>query len=183
MCWCPGSMFSNCTPAGRCNWTGSLTSSRLSPARFTLIPVSSRTSRTAASSGSSLCSMCPPRGSHIPSLRWRCRSTLPSHTTNTATVKCLPVCSELITGSSLHQEDAAKCIIEDRKRDEEGRRLVVAVSRGGFQADRRGAGRGVLQDAPARHAHRRARHSSCHATVQGTLSCWRRNPRPHEQLG
>ena len=29
----------------------------------------------------------------MPSLWWKCRSTLPSHTTKTATVKCLPVCS------------------------------------------------------------------------------------------
>jgi hypothetical protein len=28
----------------------------------------------------------------MPSLRWKCRSTLPSHTTITAAVKCLPVC-------------------------------------------------------------------------------------------
>jgi hypothetical protein len=27
----------------------------------------------------------------MPSLRWRCKSTFPSHTTKTATVKCLPV--------------------------------------------------------------------------------------------
>ena len=60
------------------------------------MPVSSITSRTAASSGSSSLSICPPGGSHIPSLRWKCKSTLPSHTTNTATVKCLPVCFELI---------------------------------------------------------------------------------------
>jgi hypothetical protein len=29
-------------------------------------------------------------------LRWKCKSTFPFHTTKTATVKCLPVCSELI---------------------------------------------------------------------------------------
>src|SRR5712691_2800471 len=51
------------------------------------MPVSSSTSRSAASSGSSLSSTCPPGGSHLPSLRWKCSSTQPSCTTNTATVK------------------------------------------------------------------------------------------------
>ena len=36
------------------------------------------------------------RRSHISSLRWWCKSTFPSHTTKTATVKCLPVRPELI---------------------------------------------------------------------------------------
>src|SRR5215211_1520525 len=94
MCWCPGAMFSSCTPAGRCSCTGSSTSPRFSPMSSTSIPVSSNTSRTAASSGSSPLSMWPPGGSHIPSLRWKWSRTLSSHTTNTATVKCLPVCSE-----------------------------------------------------------------------------------------
>src|SRR5215211_9137637 len=161
---------------------GSSTSSRLSPTSSAFTPVSSKTSRTAASSGSSFFSMWPPGGSHIPSLRWRCKSTFPSHTTNTATVKCLPVCSELITGLSLHQKHAAKCIIENRERRTNRRRVVVTVSRGGFQADRRGAGRGVLPDAPARHAHRRARNRGGHTTVQEVVSGRRRAPRPHEQL-
>src|SRR3712207_4723623 len=38
----------------------------------------------------------------MPSLRWRCKSTLPSHTTNTATVKCLPVRPESMQ-MRLHQ--------------------------------------------------------------------------------
>ncbi|OTA40053.1 MAG: hypothetical protein A6D92_25630 [Symbiobacterium thermophilum] len=50
-------------------------------------PASSRTSRTAASSGSSLGSMWPPGGSHMPSFRCQRRRTLPSWTTNVATVK------------------------------------------------------------------------------------------------
>jgi hypothetical protein len=54
----------------------------------------------------------------MPSLRWKCKSTLPSHTTNTATVKCLPVCFELITfqvtpewGTGDHRPAARTCIM------------------------------------------------------------------------
>src|SRR5918998_3583112 len=49
MCWCPGPMFSSCTPAGRWSWTGSETSSRLSPTNSPSNPVSSKTTGSAAS--------------------------------------------------------------------------------------------------------------------------------------
>src|SRR4028119_1313742 len=77
MCWCPGPISSSCTPAGRCNCTGSSTSSRLSPTSTTSTPVSSSTSRTAASSGSSSRSMCPPGGGHMPRLRCQWGGTFP----------------------------------------------------------------------------------------------------------
>ena len=77
-------------PRGAVKLDGSSTSSRLPPRVRPSRPSPSKTSRTAASSGSSFRSMCPPGGSHNPSLRWRCTYS-PSHTTKTATVKCLSI--------------------------------------------------------------------------------------------
>jgi hypothetical protein len=107
-------------------------------------------------------SMGPPGGSHMPSLRWKCRSTFPSHTTKTATVKCRPVCLPL-RGSgytrpsvgyglqgmvSLRVGSFGDTSAKEWSSD-------VAVTLWGLQAIRRDAGRGVLQRVPADHPRQR----------------------------
>jgi hypothetical protein len=61
----------------------------------------------------------------MPSLRWKCRSTLPSHTTKTATVKCLLVCS-FSTGPGIIQAPFGRGITERSylTRNIFGRRVV-----------------------------------------------------------
>src|SRR5690606_14894124 len=75
------------TPRGRTSWRGPGASMARSPTSSTSTPLSSRTSRTAASSGTSFGSTWPPGGSHMPSLGCRWSSTWSRHTTKALTAR------------------------------------------------------------------------------------------------
>jgi hypothetical protein len=65
-----------------------------------VMPVSSRTSRTTACTGSSSGSMCPPGGSHIPFLRCQCSSVCSPSTTKPETVMWRSIGSQCIGRST-----------------------------------------------------------------------------------